>query len=255
MPRPWKRKCVLALLWTLSSAYPQAEHTAGNGKSTPVKESLHYSVEWRLITAGKAVVSWEQGPSGWTTGLKLESTGLVSKLFRVEDAYSSSLAPTLCAQSSFLTAHEGSRHRETKITFDAARGKASYLERDLAKDTLIDSHELDVPPCTHDVVGGLYKMRLLAIEPGQSAQVPLTDGKKSVMVRVEAQQREAIKTNAGQFKTVRYEAHLFNNVLYRRTGRVFIWLTDDSRRLPVQVQVRLQFHIGTITLRLEKEES
>jgi hypothetical protein len=52
---------------------------------------------------------------------------------------------------------------------------------------------------------------------------------------------------------VRYEAELFNNVIYRRSGRVYIWLTDDRRRLPVQIQVRLHLAIGTITLQLEKE--
>ena len=66
-------------------------------------------------------------------------------------------------------------------------------------------------------------------------------------------EHEQVKTPAGAFKTVRYEAFLFNNVIYSRSGRVYIWLTDDARRLPVQIQVRLQVHIGTITLQLEKE--
>jgi hypothetical protein len=33
-----------------------------------------------------------------------------------------------------------------------------------------------------------------------------------------------------------------------------VWLTDDNARLPVQLQVRLQFTIGTITFKLEKQE-
>jgi hypothetical protein len=35
---------------------------------------------------------------------------------------------------------------------------------------------------------------------------------------------------------------------------MFLWLTDDARMMPVQIQIRLQFLIGTITLQLEKEE-
>jgi len=35
---------------------------------------------------------------------------------------------------------------------------------------------------------------------------------------------------------------------------VFIWLTDDSRRLPVQIRLRMVFPIGTVTLQLQKEE-
>jgi hypothetical protein len=81
-----------------------------------------------------------------------------------------------------------------------------------------------------------------------------SDGKKTVSAKVEAQQREQIKVPAGTFQTIRYEAFLFNGLLYRRPGHLYVWLTDDARKLPVRIQVRLQFTIGTITLQLEKEE-
>jgi hypothetical protein len=220
----------------------------------PAAENLQYSIEWRLITAGKARLSWAATPGGgYQANLLLESAGLVSKLFKIDDQYSSNLDAGLCAHSSLLKTNEGSRHRETRITFDAERRKASYLERDTAKNSVLASSEIDIPPCVCDIIGALYRMRTLEMEPGQAGQVPVSDGKKSVMARVEAQQREQVKTPAGVFKTMRYEAFLFNNVIYRRSGRVFVWLTDDARRLPVQIQVRLQFHIGTITLQLEKE--
>jgi hypothetical protein len=53
---------------------------------------------------------------------------------------------------------------------------------------------------------------------------------------------------------VRYEIFLFNNVLYRRPARLFVWLTDDRRKLPIRIQVKLQFTVGTITFDLEKHE-
>ena len=82
----------------------------------------------------------------------------------------------------------------------------------------------------------------------------MSDGKKSVMARVEAQQREDVKVPDAAYKTIRYEVFLFDNVLYRRSAHLHVWLTDDRRKLPVQVRVRLQFTIGTITLQLEKHE-
>ena len=94
----------------------------------------------------------------------------------------------------------------------------------------------------------------LNIEPGQAVQTPVSDGKRVVSARIEAQQREDVKTPAGSFKTVRYEIFLFNNVLWKRSGHLYIWLTDDRRRIPVQIRVRLPFTIGTITLQLEKVE-
>jgi hypothetical protein len=114
--------------------------------------------------------------------------------------------------------------------------------------------EIEIPPCVHDVVGGLFYLRTLNLEPGQSSQLPVSDGKKSVSARVEAQQREDVKTPAGTFKTVRYEIFLFNNVLYNRSAHLYVWLTDDRRKLPVQLRVRMPITIGTLTLQLEKHE-
>ena len=241
-------KPLLALLVFAPLAAPQ---------SLPPRETLYYTVEWRLITAGKAKLEWTSEPrprAGPQVNLHLESVGLVSKFFKVEDDYSANLNSALCGQSLQMTTLEGSRQRETKVTFDSAARKSSYVERDRAKNSVIATHETDIPPCVHDVIGGLYFLRTLNLEPGQSAEVPVSDGKKSVMAKVEAQQREDVKTPQGSFKTIRHEIYVFNNVLYRRPAHLYIWLTDDRRKLPVRVQVRLQFAIGTITLLLEKAE-
>ena len=254
--REHRRSLVLLLVALCQPVEPFHAQQSGvvAPAALPSSENLEYVVEWRLITAGKARLTWSAAAGrGFQSSLQVESTGLVSKLFKVSDEYSSNLDPGLCAHSSLMTTNEGNRHRETRITFDAERKKASYIERDRLKNTVLTSSEIDIFPCVCDIVGALYKMRTLELEPGQAGQIPVSDGKKSAMARVEAQRREQVKTPAGAFKTIRYEAFLFNNVIYSRSGRVYIWLTDDARRLPVQIQVRLQVHIGTITLQLEKE--
>jgi hypothetical protein len=78
----------------------------------------------------------------------------------------------------------------------------------------------------------------------------MSDGKKLVNAKIEAEGREEVDTPAGRFKTIRYQAHLFDGALFDRKGSLFFWFSDDDRRLPVQFQVRLRFYIGTITLRL-----
>ena len=238
---------VLACAPVLSSEAPRP--------NLPASETLTYSIEWRLITAGTAKLHWSSVESGWESWLELNSTGLVSKLFKVDDDYKSSMGPDLCASSSRMKILEGRKNRETSVTFDREARKAAYLEKDIPKNAVVDSHEIDIPACVHDVTGGLYYLRTLRLEPGQSAQVPVSDGKKSVMAKVEAQQREEIKTPAGTFKTVRYEAYLFNNVLFRRAAHLYVWFSEDERRIPVQIRVRMPITIGTITLQLEKIES
>jgi hypothetical protein len=220
----------------------------------PARETLSYNIEWRLVTAGKAHLTWQQTQSGWDLDLQVQSVGLVSKLFRVDDDYRAVLNRSLCTESAHLISHEGNRARDTRITFDPETHKAAYLERDLTKNTVLRQTEIEIPGCVHDVVSGLYYLRTLNLEPGQSSTMAVSDGKKSVMAKVEAQQREDISTDAGTFHTIRYEAYLFNDVLYKRPAHLYFWLTDDRRRLPVQIRVRMQITIGTITLQLEKVE-
>jgi hypothetical protein len=92
------------------------------------------------------------------------------------------------------------------------------------------------------------------VEPSQSATLPITDGKKVVNARVDAKSRENVAVADKNYRTIRYEAFLFDNVLYKRKGRVFIWLTDDADRIPVQLRFQLGFPIGTISLELQKQQ-
>jgi Protein of unknown function (DUF3108) len=92
------------------------------------------------------------------------------------------------------------------------------------------------------------------LEPGKSGTLPVTDGKKMVNARIDAQSRENITVGGKTYRTVRYEAFLFDNVLYKRKGRLFIWFTDDADRTPVQFRFQLGFPIGTISLQLDKQE-
>jgi hypothetical protein len=158
----------------------------------------------------------------------------------------------LCAADIYIKAQEGKRNRETRITFSPE--KASYLERDLIKNTVVLQKETETPACVHDYIGGLNRLRHLKLQPGQSVEVPMSDGKKFANVKVEAQEREQVKTPSGTYNTIRHEVHIFNDVLINKKARLFVWFSDDARRLPVQLRVRMQFLIGTITLQLDKEE-
>ncbi|MBZ5635383.1 MAG: DUF3108 domain-containing protein [Acidobacteriia bacterium] len=213
-------------------------------------ERLSYTIEWRLIHAGNMVV--ESGPTSEV--LKLESAGMVSALYKIDDTYRVQFDSSFCAASSLMNSKEGSRHRETSINFDRNRNRAFLTEKDLIKNTIVSRTDVQIPTCAHEVITALKQLRRTKVEIGQSVQIPVSDGRKSAAVRVEAQERERVTTPAGTFNAIRYEVNLLNGVVYSRAGRVFVWLTDDERRLPVQFRLRMNFPLGTVTLGLEKEE-
>lgn len=220
----------------------------------PCPERLTYQIEWRLVTAGSATIEERRAAnSGWDLKLDLQSAGLVSRLYRVLDTYKVTTADRFCGLSAVLDAQEGKKHIVTRLNFSSARKKVEYTEHNLIKNTTINK-ELDTPPCTHEILGALATLRLAPPEPGKPVSLPVTDGKKLAFVRVEAQAKEVLNIEGKKYSTTRYEVFLFDNVLYKRKGRLFLWTTDDPSHLPVQLQVHLGFPIGNITIQLEKDE-
>ena len=213
-------------------------------------EKLTYAVEWRMIHAGSALIESRKTQAS----LKLESAGLVSTLFRVNDTYNVNFDEPFCATSSVMDSIEGKRHHETRATFDRAQGRVSFVERDVVKGSVIRTTETEVPACVQEVLTALLKLRKQALSVGQSVQIPLSDGRRAAPVKIEAQSRETVRTPAGSFDSIQCEAFLMNGVVYTRKGRVMIWISNDERRLPVQVRLKMAFPVGTVTLQLQKEE-
>jgi hypothetical protein len=218
---------------------------------------LVFGVQWRLIRAG--TVTLEAHPSELT--MRLESGGLVASLFKVDDTYNAAYDNSdreqspFCATSVRLESMEGKRHHEAQVTYDRSTNRAHYIEHDLSTNETLREMSVDLPPCASDALGALARLRGLGPPVlGKAIELPVSDGRHTAMVKVEPQEREEVKVAAGTFKTVRYEAFLLNGVIYPRKGRVWVWYTDDARRLPVQIRLRTGFPVGTVTLELEKQE-
>lgn len=228
--------------------------TSSPARKFPYPEKLSYRIEWRLVTAGEATVQLSHPSSDdWQVNLNIESAGFVTRLYRVADKYKLVTNNHFCALSSDLDAQEGKRHHTARLVFENSNHKLESDERDLIKNTTI-KRTVDIAPCTHDIVGALASLRSLDLQPGKSATFAVTDGKKMVNVRVDAQAKENVSIAGRTYRTVRYEAFLFDNVLYKRKGRLLIWITDDTDRVPVRLRFHLGFPIGTILLELDKQQ-
>lgn len=242
------------LLFSCLAGLAAAQQQPAEASRFPYPEKLSYRVEWRLVTAGTATVQLSHpSPGHWQLDLDLQSAGMVNRLYKVLDRYKVTSNDRFCASDLVLDAQEGNRHRLARLTFENSGHKAQYEERDLNNNASF-KRVLDVAPCTHDVAGALAAMRLMNVELGQSGTLPITDGKKMVNARFEARSKENVTIGGRTYHTIRYEAFLFDNVLYKRKGRLFIWLTDDGDRTPVQLRFQLGFPIGTISLALDKQQ-
>ncbi len=219
-------------------------------RTAQADEVFRYKAEWRLMHAGDIVLSFSPGAARMT----LESAGLVSKLYRVNDDYRVRFRESgQCSESILFQIEEGKKRHEARANFPAKPGKSSYVEMDKLRNEPVHTAELDVPACVHDVVSALARLRA-GVPAEAEFTLPISDGRKFAQVKVWRRGSERIKTAAGEFTAVKYEAGLMNGVIYRRSGKMFFWLTDDARRLPVRVRMQMSFFFGTVTIDLVKEE-
>ena len=210
-------------------------------------EKLRYAVRWRLLPAGQAELSLEKDavPGRWKAIAKAHSLGYVSNLYKVEDEYTSTFRnPTFCSLGIRKMINEGDRHREVNIQFDPRRRLALLRDGDAAGTTPPKQEQFSIPDCVHDILSALYFVRTQPFDVGQTIEFPLNDGARTISVRLEVQAIEEVQTEAGKFQAFRVEPDVFSGHLFKQKGRLFVWLTNDEQRIPVQL--RAQIGIGTI---------
>jgi hypothetical protein len=212
-------------------------------------ETLHYDAEWRLWKAGEGTLKVEQsGDLEHVTGTA-EASGAVAVLYRVQDRLESYFdRRSFCSLRIMKHSEEGLHKRETTVAFDALHGKSVLDERNL-RNGEVKHEETDSPACVTDVLSGFYYLGAQPLEVGASYLFPVNDGGKTVDVKAYVEGREDVKTDAGTFHTVRVAAYSNAGTLKGR-GKVWIWYTDDSSHIPVQMRSRLFW--GTMTLRLTR---
>jgi hypothetical protein len=218
------------------------------GFQFPYGQTFHYEGEWRFWTAGVAALRIEQSGSQNHVSASVDSTGVVSLLYRVADSYNSySDAKTLCSNKLIKHSEEGSRRRDTTITYDYSRGKAVLEERS-PKDNTQKREENAIPNCVTDVLSGMLYVASLPLQVGSTYTFPLNDGSKTVTVQAHVEGKEDIKTPAGTFHTVRVGPEGDSGTLLRNKGRIWIWYTDDDKHLPIQIRAKAFY--GTLTVYL-----
>ncbi len=208
------------------------------GYEFPHGQTLHYQAEWRFLPAGVATLRIERTGSQEHVSATADSTGVVALLYRVQDQFNSYFdASTLCSSRMVKHSEEGSRRRDTVITYDYARGKAVLEERNL-KDNQQKKVENDIPGCVTDVLSGVFYVGSLPLLPGANYRFPINNGSKTVTAQAHVEGREQIKTPAGTFQTVRVGPEGDSGIL---NGRIWVWFTDDAQHLPVQVRAKLSW--------------
>ena len=218
------------------------------GFTYPQHETLTFTVDWRVFTAGTAVFHLDASGEDEKVSTTADTVGAVNLLFPVVDRFQSGFSTkTGCSTGFNKQTQEGRRKIASELTFDYVHGKQMQNERNLVKGTATHK-EASVPACVTDSLSSIFYTQSQPLVVGQTVEFPLADSMRTVTVGMKVEGKEEIKTPAGTFQAVKVQATADEGVVKNR-GHIWIWYTDDARHIPVQMQARLFF--GTITFHLQ----
>lgn len=217
------------------------------GFTFPQKQTLTYSVDWRVFSAGTAVLRFEAEGDRERLTANAETIGALNMVFHVNDRFQSVFDRTRgCTYQFDKQTVEGRRQVNATLRMDYDQSKSILDEKHLV--TGQSKHvESPIPGCMTDLLTGMFYVASQNLVVGQSFVVPVVDAMHNVPVTMKVEGREEIKTPLGTFKTIRVQPTAEAGVVKNR-GNIWIWYTDDDRHLPVQMRARLFW--GTITFRL-----
>jgi hypothetical protein len=217
------------------------------GYSFPQRQTLTYSVDWRVFPAGTAVVRFEAAGERENITASADTIGAINLLFHVNDHFQSSFDRVRgCTHDFNKQTVEGRRQISSTQHVDYSQNRSILNERNLVTGQT-KRFESPVYGCLTDLLSGVFYTSSQPIELGHSFVIPVLDAMHVVPVTMKVEGREEIKTPLGTFKTLRVQPTASAGVVKNR-GNIWIWYTDDERHLPVQMRARLFW--GTITFRL-----
>ena len=204
-------------------------------------------MDWRLVSAGTTTLRLDTINGERHIVASADSTGAVALLYHIHDRLETFYNPqTNCSLALIKHTEEGFRRVDTNVRYDYQRKKAVLNEHNLRARNQ-KREESDIPSCVANTLSAAYYVASQPLQTGAKFSFPSSDGGKTTDIEVTVEGREKVKTPAGTYDTVRLSAEALNGPQQGK-GKIWMWYSDDDRRIPVQMRAHAFW--GTMVFRL-----
>jgi hypothetical protein len=210
-----------------------------------VGEFLVFDVAYGFVVAGSAVMAipdtqWIHSRPCYRIMTEARSSKFFSKIFEVKDRVVSFVdMEGLFSWRFEKHLREGKYRSDKTVLFDQVNHRV--IE---GKDTIA------VQPFIQDILSSFYFFRTLDLKVGKPVDIDNYGDGKIYPLRVHVLKKETIEVPAGTFRCIVVEPVMRVEGIFKQTGQLRIWLTDDERKMPVLMKSKVL--IGSIDARLRK---
>jgi len=224
-------------------------------------EKLTFKIRYGFIRAGTAemMVLGEQEYNG-REALHIQTTAksvpAFSWIYKVRDVVDIFVNPqTLLPYHFQKKLREGNYKADLFVDYNFAdslgRGRFIRYNKDMSVKNE-KKFNLPLKSAVYDVLTAFYFIRSRPLRVGHSFIVTAHEMQKVYNLEIKIYRKEIVDTEAGKFRCLLIEPLLKGEGIFKRKGRLKIWLTDDAYKIPVQMTSKVV--VGHITTELIKME-
>lgn len=230
----------IVLIFCQPSLGDNGEVPAKPPEPGPVIQRFEYELSWLGIKAGTAVLELSYADMEKDKKIirsSANSVDWISSFYKVEDKAFSKMMADGRPYHFEIRQREGKYRSHKEIFFED--GLIRYIDHRKKKEI-----NIEVPDVHYDVLSGFFHVKSNELVPGSSTFVNISDSGKAGRIEVKVLKKEEIKVKGGGISTILIQPLLITDGLFKHKGDIYIWLTDDSRRIPVQV--RTEVPLGSV---------
>jgi hypothetical protein len=215
-------------------------------------EVLAFDISWSdYLTAANATVTVRDkrssfGSTAYYLVAEGQPVGLLAAIYSVYYKLDSLVDVfTLLPQRGSVFSQEG-RHRRMQVTrFDQPRRRATYE----MTTTTVYKREMRLTAPAQDPLSALYFLRTLPMRQGENAAIAVVNDGELFNVNVTVAGREMLDTPLGRQPAWKLVPRVTNSAGKPAGDELAIWISDDSRRLPLRIDARLDVGVFRLVLR------
>jgi len=221
---------------------------AGGAFLAAKHEKLTFQIMMFEIPVGTAELEskYENGETSIT--LRVRSNAAISGIYPVDDLVEARHVGSFIMAK--IRQQEGSFRSDELFTINPGKKRVTWFDN-------ISGRSLQTTVPTADVLDSLsaiYYLRNRQLEVGRTETLHIYDSETYAEVPVEIVTREEMRLpNLTKVNTLVVRPLRKTSGIFRRTGDVLIWLTDDTNKVPVRIVTSIPF--GKVTVELISAES
>ncbi|HQB98614.1 MAG TPA: DUF3108 domain-containing protein, partial [Candidatus Cloacimonadota bacterium] len=208
-------------------------------------EKLTFNVKYGIVNAAEATLeartSVYQGTPVWYLTTNARTHNFFDKFFKIRDRVESWWDKESLLPYKFSKNLQEGRYRQHRVhIYDHARRRTTY-QRWSFRENRFENSEMDMPIDAQDILSAFYYVRSQPLQVGKSVMVNITADGRNMPTEVLVHRKEKVKSIFGEVECLVIEPKLKGEALFKQTGNILIWVTNDAFKIPVKLESKISF--------------